>query len=323
MIDNGTEYDWTFTYVIVNKMSAQNYKVIFEDDTREFVADTTNLFTSVSHSLMNTDAIRFSSLGTTVGTYSIIFAANTTYYVTNSTVNTFKISPVSGGNPIDITNAGTCTGVNQGTESNFAASTDDKFTLTSHGLADGDTIEFSSLGTTVGTYSATFAINTTYYVTNSTANTFKISHVSNGAEIDITTAGSCTASYPDNDGGTGTSWKSYLGFTDTSYNLLSSIANDYTSQVVADEDVYVDPNKTITIDASNNSFLFSPYSTIKGLYAQDNTSEINIVVPNGTYGVYQLYNELNNIFNLTPETNGTLMYSNFDAGWKRINRTTN
>jgi len=78
--------------------------------------------------------------------------------------------------------------------------------------------------------------------------------------------------------------------------------------------VYVDPNKTITINASNNSFLFSPYSTIKGLYAQDNSSEIHIVVPNGTYGVYQLYNELNNIFNLTSETNGTLMYSNFDAG---------
>ena len=120
--------------------------------------------------------------------------------------------------------------------------------------------------------------------------------------------------YPDNDGGTGTSWKSYLGFTDTSYNLISSIENNYTSQVIADEDVYVDPNKTITINASNNSFLFSPYSTIKGLYAQDNSSEINIVVPNGTYGVYQLYNELNNIFNLTSETNGTLMYSNFDAG---------
>ena len=120
--------------------------------------------------------------------------------------------------------------------------------------------------------------------------------------------------YPDNDGGTGTSWKSYLGFTDTSYNLISSIENNYTSQVIADEDAYVDPNKTITINASNNSFLFSPYSTIKGLYAVDNSSEINIVVPNGTYGVYQLYNELNNIFNLTSETNGTLMYSNFDAG---------
>ena len=120
--------------------------------------------------------------------------------------------------------------------------------------------------------------------------------------------------YPDNDGGTGSSWKSYLGFTDTSYNLISSIENNYTSQVIADEDAYVDPNKTITVDDSNNSFVFSPYSTIKGLYAVDNSSEIKIVVPNGTYGVYQLYNELNNIFNLTSETTGTLMYSNFDTG---------
>jgi hypothetical protein len=120
--------------------------------------------------------------------------------------------------------------------------------------------------------------------------------------------------YLDNDGGTGTSWKSYLGFTNTEYNLVSSVENNYTSQIVGDEDVYVDPNKTITIDASNNSFVFSPYSTIKGLYAVDNSSEIKIVVPNGTYGVYQLYNELNNILNLTSETNGSIMYSNFDRG---------
>ena len=120
--------------------------------------------------------------------------------------------------------------------------------------------------------------------------------------------------YPDNDGGTGTSWKSYLGFTETEYSLVSSIENNYTSQIVGEEDVYVDPNKTITVDDSNNTFVFSPYSTIKGLYAVDNSSEIKIVVPNGTYGVYQLYNELNNIFNSTSETNGTIMYSNFNEG---------
>lgn len=120
--------------------------------------------------------------------------------------------------------------------------------------------------------------------------------------------------YPDNDGGTGTSWKSYLGFTETEYSLVSSIENNYTSQIVGEEDVYVDPNKTITVDDSNNTFVFSPYSTIKGLYAVDNSSEIKIVVPNGTYGVYQLYNELNNIFNSTSETNGTIMYSNINEG---------
>ena len=118
--------------------------------------------------------------------------------------------------------------------------------------------------------------------------------------------------YPDNDGGTGSSWKSYLGFTNTEYSLVSSIENNFTSQIVADEEAYVDPNKTITVDDSNNSFVFSPYSTIKGLYAVDNSSEIQIVVPNGTYGVYQLYNELNNILNLTSETNGSIMYSNFN-----------
>ena len=121
------------------------------------------------------------------------------------------------------------------------------------------------------------------------------------------------ATYPNNDGGTGTSWNSYLGFTETSYELVSSSVNDYTSEIVSDNNVYVDPDKTITIDETNNTFLFSPYSTIKGLYEPDNSSQIDIVVPDGTYGVYQLYNELNNLFNLTTDTNGTIIYSNFNS----------
>jgi len=395
-----------------------------------FVADLSDVFTLNSHGLIERDTIMFSSLGTTVGKYTIDFAKNTTYYVKYISNDTFKISHVVGGVLIDITTAGTCIGMNNGIESNFVADLSDVFTLTSHGFADGDAINFSSLGTTVGKYDIAFAKDTTYYVKYITDDTFKIYPPSiisitdptlneftvstpntifpftlnttnnkilvtpkagqgnstvpaytiiipvgtytplklvaavnntfctiqgdndgasppvnlnglNMTQTKLTYTSSASyyswkftyaivnkmsaqnykvifedtgTTYPDNNGGTGSSWKSYLGFTDTSYNLLSSIENGYTSQITADEDVYVDPNKTINIDSTNNSFVFSPYSTIKGLYAPDNSSSINIVVPNGTYGVYQLYNELNNILNLTPETNGSIMYSNFDSG---------
>ena len=110
----------------------------------------------------------------------------------------------------------------------------------------------------------------------------------------------------------GTSWKAYFGFNDTSYNLISNNANGYTSEIVSDSDVYVDEDAMITIDASNNTFLFSPYSDISGLYDPNYTAEINITIPLGKYGLYQFYNEVNNILNTEPETDGSFMYSYFD-----------
>ena len=111
---------------------------------------------------------------------------------------------------------------------------------------------------------------------------------------------------------TGTSWKAYFGFNDTSYNLISSNVNGYISEIESDNDVYVDPAAMITIDASNNALLFSPYSNIKGLYDSENTSEIIITIPSGKYGLYQFYNEVNNILNASLETDGSFMYSDFD-----------
>jgi len=113
--------------------------------------------------------------------------------------------------------------------------------------------------------------------------------------------------YPSNSGGTGTSWSAYLGFTDLSYSLASGT-------IESDNDAYIDPDKTIIIDASNNVFTFSPYSDIKGLYADDNSSAISVTVPNGAYGLYQLYNELNTIFANTTELVNSVIYSDFDSG---------
>jgi len=111
---------------------------------------------------------------------------------------------------------------------------------------------------------------------------------------------------------TGTSWKAYFGFDNASYNLISSNLNGYTSEIVSDSDVYVNPAAMITIDASNNTFLFSPYSDISGLYDPSNTSEILVTMPSGKYGLYQFYNEVNSILNTNIETDGSFMYSYFD-----------
>jgi hypothetical protein len=258
------------------------------------------------------------------------FAIGSTISITDPTLNVFTTSTSYGTFPFILTNA------------------NNKIVVKPKTLRGNSNVGNYTITFPIGTYTTPLKLKA---VVNNTFNTIqgdndganppvslnglnmvqtKLTYIDNGSEYDWTFTyvivnkmsaqnykvifEDTGTTYPDNDGGTGTSWSSYLGFTDTSYNLLSSIANDYTSQIVSDEDVYVDPNKTITIDASNNSFLFSPYSTIKGLYAQDNSSEIHIVVPNGTYGVYQLYNELNNILNLTPGTNGSIMYSNFDSG---------
>jgi hypothetical protein len=110
----------------------------------------------------------------------------------------------------------------------------------------------------------------------------------------------------------GTSWKALLGFNEISYNLISSSINNYTSEIVSDNNVYVDETKLITISETNNTFSFIPYSNIKGLYDAQNTAMINVVATDGTYGLYQLYNELNNRLNANPETYGSVIYSDFD-----------
>lgn len=64
----------------------------------------------------------------------------------------------------------------------------DFLTVTAHGCANNDFVQF----TTSGTLPAPLALATNYYVINKTTNTFQVALTSGGSAIDITTAGSGT-----------------------------------------------------------------------------------------------------------------------------------
>lgn len=70
----------------------------------------------------------------------------------------------------------------------FTAAVDDVITCNSHGLSNGDTIVVNSSGT----LPAGLSENTTYYVINSTTDTFKVSTTLNGNAVNITNTGSST-----------------------------------------------------------------------------------------------------------------------------------
>lgn len=65
-----------------------------------------------------------------------------------------------------------------------AAASTDNITKTAHGLVVGDTVVFS------GTPAAPLVAGTTYYVVESTANTFKVSATSGGTAVNISADGS-------------------------------------------------------------------------------------------------------------------------------------
>jgi len=86
---------------------------------------------------------------------------------------------------------GVGTGITTGVSvaSDVAANT---FTLTNHGLTNGKSVSFSTLGTTTG-----ISAWTIYFVVNATANTFQVSLTDGGAAIDLTgTNASLNARYP-------------------------------------------------------------------------------------------------------------------------------
>lgn len=77
--------------------------------------------------------------------------------------------------------------LNNGTATSCVADAGtDALTATAHGLANGDIVRFGGTG---GDVPAGLAINTDYYVRDSTANTFKVAATASGAAIDLTDAG--------------------------------------------------------------------------------------------------------------------------------------
>jgi hypothetical protein len=99
--------------------------------------------------------------------------------------------------------------VDGGTKTAAGATSTNSFTLTAHGLVDGQAIVFS-------TAPAGLTAGTTYYVINSTANTFKVSTTAGGTAATITADGS----------GTFTSWVQVRGLTDLKPTINASLQDD-------------------------------------------------------------------------------------------------
>lgn len=70
------------------------------------------------------------------------------------------------------------------TQTGTAAAATDLITLASHGLANGDTIHFTSLGASGG-----LSLAPAYFVVNSSTNTFSVSLTKGGTAVDITVDG--------------------------------------------------------------------------------------------------------------------------------------
>ena len=119
-----------------------------------------------------------------IGTLTTKTASTT---LRSTTINMADTSGLSTGM---IIHSGTGTGITTG----ISATTDiaaDTFTYTSHGLSNGTVVSFSAIGTTTG-----ISTWTTYFVVNSTTNTFQVSLTLGGAAIDLTGSNSTvTARY--------------------------------------------------------------------------------------------------------------------------------
>lgn len=222
-----------------------------------------DLVTWASHGLSENQEIVFSSISATNG-----ITVGTSYYVIASGLasGAFKISTSVGGDAVDITANTTGTvrdvsvtgvsGLARGT--NYVAATNDTFTLNSHGLSNGDTIIFSSLGDAVGTG---LAINTIYYIISSTDNTFEISTSSGGTAVDITSAGTCIGGTTD---AAGTN-----GFVFTNATNASTLQDEFTALLATEvfgsseaSDLF---SNVSAINTSHTTACTAATTTLKGL----------------------------------------------------------
>ncbi len=65
------------------------------------------------------------------------------------------------------------------------------------------------------------------------------------------------------------------------------------------------PDYLITIDASNNTFSFSPYSTITGLQTPTNMYQVTVTITPGNYNIKTLHDAINAQLAANPITRGT------------------
>lgn len=89
-----------------------------------------------------------------------------------------------------------------------AAAATDLITLSAHGLTDGDTVRFSSVGA-----ATPLSTSTVYYVVTSSTNTFKVATVKGGTPVDITVDGTVI-------------WNEGTALTKTNIDMLLQMAYD-------------------------------------------------------------------------------------------------
>ena len=111
---------------------------------------------------------------------------------------------------------------------------------------------------------------------------------------------------------TGTSWNALLGFTETTYELFGLNGTEFVSEMT----VMTDTSSIIVINSTNNAFYFVPQDKHKGLSDADNTYKKGVVLSDGIYSIYNLYNAINNALSSNTTTNGSAIYSYFDTTGK-------
>ena len=160
-----------------------------------FTAATTDTFTSYGHGYSDDDQVRVYGGALPTG-----LSVNTTYYIINSTSNTFQVSTSQGGSAVNITadGEGIMTRISGtltfrgylptgGSRDEFTAlASSDTFTSYAHGLADDDQVILVSRGAGLPTG---VSEETIYYVITSATNTFQLSTSEGGAAINLTADG--------------------------------------------------------------------------------------------------------------------------------------
>jgi len=103
------------------------------------------------------------------------------------------------------------------------------------------------------------------------------------------------------------SWYNFLKIPDASFNLKDYlVAGESYGQIFGESAIF--GNQIILNDASkNNSFYIKPLATANGVYTGNNTNDIQIVVPDGTYTRSQLINAINTKLADNPITQGSSM----------------
>jgi len=100
----------------------------------------------------------------------------------------------------------------------FTATTDDTITSEAHGLSDNDTVRL----TTTNTLPAGLSTATTYYVINSTTNTFKLSASEGGSAVNITDIGTGTHTWHQYSLGKASGYSTNASYKTIAFNMRNA-----------------------------------------------------------------------------------------------------